>query len=136
MLFGCVIFFGRGRRGGEEEGVGLFFWERGVFFCFLMNFMPCFNILERSFETKAHSEESTNVSDMKVADEDDFLSKIMMIKAKNIIMKRVLIAVREEPNLNTVFYQRDHVWNTLRSHWAFSSRPSAQKCRRLPRAQM
>ena len=31
--------------------------------------------IDRSFETKAHSEESMNVSDMTVTDEDDFLSQ-------------------------------------------------------------
>ena len=36
---------------------------------------------------KAHKEKSMNVSDVNVTDEDDFLSRSMMIKAKNIIMK-------------------------------------------------
>ena len=42
--------------------------------------------LERSFETKAHSEKSMNVSDMNVTDEDDFLSRSVMIKANNKII--------------------------------------------------
>ena len=42
---------------------------------------------ERSFRTKAHSEKYMNVSDVNVTDEDDFLSRSTMIKAKNIIMK-------------------------------------------------
>ena len=33
------------------------------------------------------TQKSMNVSDMKVTDKDDFLSRSMMIKAKNIIMK-------------------------------------------------
>ena len=50
-------------------------------------FQKVWNKLKRSFETKAHSEKSMNVSDMKVTDKHDFLSRSMMIKAKNIIMK-------------------------------------------------
>ena len=59
--------------------------------------------MERSLETKAHSEESMNVSDMKVTDKDDFLSRSMMIKAKNIIMKeriwinRVISKIETQP---------------------------------------
>ena len=36
---------------------------------------------------KAHSERSMNVSDVKVIDDDGILSRSMMIKANNIIMK-------------------------------------------------
>ena len=41
--------------------------------------------LERSFETKAHSEKSMNVG-VKLTDEDDFLSRGMMIKANTKII--------------------------------------------------
>ena len=51
--------------------------------------------LERSFETKAHSEKTMNVIVMNVIDEDGFLSRSMMIKAKDIIMKeRIWITVK------------------------------------------
>ena len=51
---------------------------------------------------KAHQRSSRlHVSDVKVTDEDDFLSRSMMIKAKNIIMK-------ERIWINRVA-QRDHV---------------------------
>ena len=53
----------------------------------MMNVMRLLSNLERSFETKAHSEKSMKVSDMQVTDEDDFPPNSMMIKAKNIIMK-------------------------------------------------
>ena len=59
--------------------------------------------MERSLETKAHSEKSMNVSDMKVTDKDDLLSRSMMIKAKNIIMKeriwinRVISKIETQP---------------------------------------
>ena len=43
--------------------------------------------LERSFQTKVHSDKYMNVNDVNVSDEDDFLSRCMMIKAKNIVMK-------------------------------------------------
>ena len=90
---------------------------------------------------KAQSPEKlTNVSDMQVLDEEGFLSRSRMIKAKNIIMteriwinavpseitlqpldpdtdaqlhKRV-ITVREEPNLHVESHQRD-VTNVQRS---------------------
>ena len=56
----------------------------GVFCCddFHGLFQKIWNKLERSFETKAHSEKFMNVSDMKVTDKDDFLSRSMMIKKK------------------------------------------------------
>ena len=55
------------------------------------NFHLCFSIPTNLWEaSKAHSEKSMNVSDVKVPDEDDFLSHGMMIKAKNIIMKERL----------------------------------------------
>ena len=38
-------------------------------------------------ETKAHSEKSINVGDMKVTDENDSLSNSMMIKAKKILVE-------------------------------------------------
>ena len=50
-------------------------------------FLPPFQQLERSFQTKAHSEKFMNVSDMQVPDEEGLLSRSMMINAKNIIMK-------------------------------------------------
>ena len=42
--------------------------------------------LERSFQTKVHSEKSMNVNDVNVTDENDFLSRSMMIKANNKII--------------------------------------------------
>ena len=39
--------------------------------------------LERSFQTKAYSEKYMKVNDVNVTDEDDFLSRCMMIKANN-----------------------------------------------------
>ena len=43
--------------------------------------------LERSFETKAHSEKSVNVSDMTVSDEDGYLSRSKMFNSNNKIVK-------------------------------------------------
>ena len=43
--------------------------------------------MERSIETKVHSEKSMNVtSNVKMTDENDFLSRSMMIKANNKIV--------------------------------------------------
>ena len=51
--------------------------------------------LERSFETKAHSEKSMNGSDVKMTDEDSYLSRSKTIKANNKIVKeRIWITVK------------------------------------------
>ena len=53
------------------------------------NFMPYLSVLSKM---KAHSEKSLNVtSDVKMTDENDFLSNSMMIKAKNIMKERIWI---------------------------------------------
>ena len=46
--------------------------------------------LERSFETNAHSEKSMNVSDVKVTDEDGYLSRSKTIKENSKIVKKPL----------------------------------------------
>ena len=55
------------------------------------NFHLCLSLLNNSLwealEMKAHSEKSMNVSDVKVIDDDGFLSSGMTIKANNKIMK-------------------------------------------------
>ena len=43
--------------------------------------------LERSFETKAHSGKSVNVSDMTVSDEDGYLSRSKTFNSNNKIVK-------------------------------------------------
>ena len=68
-------------RNFSQPGENDLFYKSGT----VQNTIP--DELERSFESKAHSEKSMNVSDMKVTDKDDFLSRSMIIKAKNIIMK-------------------------------------------------
>ena len=101
------------------------------------------------FKTKVHSEKSMNVSDMKVIDKDDSMSNRMMIKTKNITMKERIwinpvtseitsqplepdtdtsklhdertIAVREEPNLHIVFYQKN-VLDEMRTPWKLPCR--------------
>ena len=65
----------------------------------MKNFHLCLSIpihsLWEALEAKAHSEKSMNASDVKVTDEDGFLSRFMMIKSKNIIMKeRIWITVK------------------------------------------
>ena len=46
--------------------------------------------LERSFQTKAHSEKYMNVSDVKVTGEDGYLSRSKTIKGNNKIVKKPL----------------------------------------------
>ena len=51
--------------------------------------------MERSFETKAHSGKSVNVSDMTVSDEDGYLSRSETFNSNNKIVKeRIWIAVK------------------------------------------
>ena len=51
--------------------------------------------LEHSFETKAHSEKSMNVSDMTVSDKDGYLTRNKTFNANNKIVKeRIWITVK------------------------------------------
>ena len=68
-----------------------------------------FNLLD-SLEVKF-----IKVSDAKMTDEDSFLSRQRDDQSKE--------PHHEGANLDQPCDQRDHVWHTLRRHWAFSSRP-------------
>ena len=97
------------------------------------------NSLWEAHEMKAHSEKSMNVSDVKVTDEDGYLSRSKTIKANNKIVKeRIWITVKltiqnrvakvdVEPNATSWTYSRSlrlHVqmWNAVVNGWTWSRR--------------
>ena len=102
-----------------------------VFYESMKNFHLCFEHSQRLITRNRTRTEATewtdtvNVSDVKMTDDDSFLSRSMMIKIKNIIMKERMwtglvtsknetqplhderiITVREEPSLHVESHQR------------------------------
>ena len=74
-------------------------------------FRKVWNVVERSFVTKVHSEKSMNVSDVNVTDEDDFLSRSKNDQSEQqdceeTIRIPKMQSMRELLRLNTVLARR------------------------------